>query len=135
MGCVLGPQLGSGRIDRCYIHGDNTSNVRRGVVGTLALAAYTPGYVFTNNVLEGELGGNAYPPNTFNPPGWSTVAFVNYSNGNGGDYRLCRGAGIPAPPAPVQAPAQMLELIPLQFRPRLRSRLTAGHLTWVRGSV
>jgi hypothetical protein len=37
-----------------------------------------------------------YPSSFSCPASASAVGFVNYNNGNGGDYRLCTGAGAPS---------------------------------------
>ncbi|MBL8031704.1 MAG: SBBP repeat-containing protein, partial [Candidatus Doudnabacteria bacterium] len=50
-----------------------------------------PGGVFQKNVFVGS--GSGYPINNFYPTSASAVGFVNYNNGNGGDYRL--GASSP----------------------------------------
>ena len=38
------------------------------------------------------------------PSDGSAVGFVNYQNGNGGDYRLCRGPGNPAASCTAASP-------------------------------
>jgi len=55
--------------------------------GSVALNAYAPGYVFTNNVIEAN-PGVSYPAGQFFPADWLTVQFVNFNGGNGGDYHL-----------------------------------------------
>jgi putative Ig domain-containing protein len=61
------------------------------------LTQYFPGYVFLNNIIEGSWGGGSLPGGTFDPLNWSDLQFVNFNNGNGGDYRLCTGVGTPDP--------------------------------------
>lgn len=50
---------------------------------------------FIKNVIIG--AGSGWPSGNFYPKNTSAVGFVNYNGGKGGDYRLCRGKGIPAP--------------------------------------
>jgi hypothetical protein len=54
-------------------------------------------YIFDHNVIQGG-GSHPYPAGNFFPVDWATVGFVNYDNGNGGDYHLSgqspyKGAG------------------------------------------
>ena len=51
------------------------------------------GYTVSDNIIVG--GTNTWPPNQSFPT-LSQVGFVNYNNGNGGDYRLCAGVDDPA---------------------------------------
>ena len=60
------------------IKGDGTGE------GTLALEAFTPGYVFNRNVIVGA-PANLYPAGNFYPANVSDVQFVDFAAGN---YRL-----------------------------------------------
>jgi len=57
--------------------------------GNASLAHFFPGIEFTKNILQGGSSSNYsnYPGNYF-PAAMSNVGFVNYNNGNGGDYHL-----------------------------------------------
>jgi hypothetical protein len=44
---------------------------------------------FTNNVIVGAQG--PWPSHNSSPGRYSDVGFVNFNNGNGGDYHLCQG--------------------------------------------
>lgn len=48
---------------------------------------------FTNNMIVG--ASNAWPSHNSFPNRYSDVGFVNFNNGNGGDYHLCRGSRQP----------------------------------------
>ena len=58
--------------------------------GTLAINQYLPGSVVTGNLLAAAPAGglSSYPPGNAFPPSWAAVQFVNFNNGNGGDYHL-----------------------------------------------
>jgi hypothetical protein len=60
-----------------------------------ALNAFLSNYTLTGNVVVAGSSGS-YPggQNGF-PAAYANVGFVNYNGGNGGDYRLCTGAGTP----------------------------------------
>jgi hypothetical protein len=49
---------------------------------------------FSHNVVVGALQG--WPSGNFFPGSFSDVGFVNFNNGNGGDYHLCKGPKQPA---------------------------------------
>ncbi len=49
---------------------------------------------FTHNAVVGAVGG--WPKENFFPGGFSDVGFVNFNNGNGGDYSLCKAPKQPA---------------------------------------
>ena len=49
---------------------------------------------FTHNVVVGSTG--AWPKENFFPGNFSDVGFVNFKNGNGGDYHLCTAPKQPA---------------------------------------
>ena len=51
---------------------------------------------FAKNAIIGGDGG--WPKDNFYPKNASAVGFVDYRDGKGGDYRLCRGKDEPAPP-------------------------------------
>jgi hypothetical protein len=55
-----------------------------GALGILN-ACYSP-YIFTDNAVVGAIG--TWPPGTYAPATASAVQFVNYNNGNGGNYQL-----------------------------------------------
>jgi hypothetical protein len=59
---------------------------------------------FTNNVIVGARG--AWPAHNATPGQFADVGFVNFNNGNGGDYRLCRG---PRQPDPCQRASKYLK--------------------------
>ena len=69
--------------------GDGTAD------GNQTLSTYFPGIVFLRNCAVGNSTGAAnfssYPGNYF-PPAWSSVQFVNYKGGLGGDYHLLPGS-------------------------------------------
>jgi len=67
-----------------------------GLYGPAVLTNCAPGYTFAGNSLIGATGKLAGIPSNYFPSDGSAVGFVNYQNGNGGDYRLCRGPGDPA---------------------------------------
>jgi len=62
-------------------------------------------YVFNHLAL---LDSAAVPGVFLSSPIWqpasTTVGFVNYNSGNGGDYRLCTGLGTPATGCPAASP-------------------------------
>jgi len=58
-------------------------------------------YVVSDNIIVG--GSNTWPPDQ-SLPTLSQVGFVNYNDGNGGDYQLCAGVDIPASTCPVASP-------------------------------
>ncbi|HKR85047.1 MAG TPA: putative Ig domain-containing protein [Terriglobales bacterium] len=66
-----------------------------GQLGMNVLSSCAPGYVWSNNVVLGSTSSLVSP---------SAVGFVNYKNGNGGDYRLCQGPGIPASTCTAASP-------------------------------
>ena len=45
-------------------------------------------YSFTNNVIPVFKGLGSWPAGNSTPTTWAAVGFVNYNNGNGGDYHL-----------------------------------------------
>jgi hypothetical protein len=49
---------------------------------------------FTHNAMMSRLGG--WPSGNFFPENPAAIGFVNYNNGKGGDYRLCKGKDEPA---------------------------------------
>src|SRR5581483_2985418 len=49
---------------------------------------------FAKNAIVG--GGGGWPKDNFYPKNPGAVGFVDYRDGKGGDYRLCRGKGEPA---------------------------------------
>jgi len=49
---------------------------------------------FTHNAIVGARGN--WPPHNFFPGNFTDVGFVNFNNGNGGNYTLCRVAKDPA---------------------------------------
>jgi Putative Ig domain/IPT/TIG domain len=55
-------------------------------VGMSTLDHYFPGFVFQKNAIENIQSSGAsqsnYPPNTFFPPDWATVQFVDFASGN-----------------------------------------------------
>jgi hypothetical protein len=59
--------------------------------GDQTLQTYAPGVVFTDNGIVGNPAGAAdfvdFPGNFF-PASWTVVQFVNYNDGQGGDYHL-----------------------------------------------
>jgi hypothetical protein len=60
-------------------------------VPLLTLAACFNGYGFNHNALIGTSGNyptSTWPTGNFFPASTAAVQFVNYNNGNGGDYRL-----------------------------------------------
>jgi hypothetical protein len=60
-------------------------------VPLLTLAACFNGYGFNHNALIGTSGNyptSSWPTGNFFPASTAAVQFVNYNNGNGGDYRL-----------------------------------------------
>ena len=67
-----------------------------GLYGPAVLQNCAPGYTFAGNALIGATGKLAVIPSNYFPSDGSALGFVNYQNGNGGDYRLCRGPGDPA---------------------------------------
>ncbi len=67
----------------------------KGALGTNVLNSCTMGFVFAGNAIIGG-AANGIPGNNWLPPDSSSVNFVNYNNGNGGDYRLCQGPGNPS---------------------------------------
>ena len=63
------------------------------------LNACTTSWIFTNNaIVSGLKSGWNWPTGQFFPAAYSSVGFVNYNGGIGGDYRLCTGVGTPAAP-------------------------------------
>ena len=66
-----------------------------GQLGMNVLSSCAPGYVWSSNALLGSTSSLVSP---------SAVGFVNYKNGNGGDYRLCKGPGIPASTCTAASP-------------------------------
>jgi hypothetical protein len=56
---------------------------------------------FTHNVIVGTAG--AWPKENFFPSSFSDVGFVNFKNGNGGDYHLCKA---PKQPASCKGPSK-----------------------------
>jgi hypothetical protein len=82
-----------------------TNNIARHLAGVggdskpgpdAALAAYFPEAIFTRNVLAGG-SSQGYPRGNFFPSEMEDVRFVDFRDGNGGDYRLCRGKQDPRP--------------------------------------
>ncbi len=59
------------------------------------------GMVDTNNrgqtTFNTIYGNAACPPNKSRLASWADVKFVNFNNGENGDYRLCTGPGVPHP--------------------------------------
>lgn len=57
------------------------------------------GLVDTNNrgqsAFNSLYGNSACPPNKSRVGTWADVKFVNFNNGENGDYRLCTGPGVP----------------------------------------
>ena len=73
-----------------------------GLYGTVALNTCAPGYTFAGNVIVGgksNITAGAAVPSTA-----SAVGFANFNNGNGGDYRLCQGAGNPVSTCTAASP-------------------------------
>ncbi len=77
----------------------------KGRNGSEVLEACAPGFVFVNNAIIGS--SDFYPKSNSNarkdkpkinlyPNDWKAVRFVDFQDGSGGDYRLCRAAGEPA---------------------------------------
>ncbi len=68
------------------------------LLGHAVLTNCAPGYAFAGNVLIGATAtaNLAAMSSNYFPSDGSGVGFVNYQDGNGGDYRLCRGPGDPA---------------------------------------
>jgi hypothetical protein len=73
-----------------------------GIYGTVVLTTCAPGYNFAGNVIVG--GTSAITAGALKPSSASTVSFVNFNNGNGGDYRLCQGAGNPVSTCTAASP-------------------------------
>jgi hypothetical protein len=70
--------------------------------GTAALNTCAPGYTFAGNVIVG--GKSNLPGGVLEPATASAVGFANFNNGNGGDYRLCQGAGNPVSTCTAASP-------------------------------
>jgi hypothetical protein len=78
-----------------FVFQDNiVPNARYGVLGNRG--QYKPvldatfgvnTYIFDHNVIQGG-GSHPYPPGNFFPIDWASVRFVDFNNGNGGDYHL-----------------------------------------------
>ena len=66
-----------------------------GLLGINVLSNCAPGYVWSTNVILGSTSSLVNP---------SAVGFANYNNGNGGDYRLCQGPGVPASTCTAASP-------------------------------
>jgi hypothetical protein len=66
--------------------------------GTPSIQAWLSGPPAGSVARDVLIGGNCskYPSSFSCPATASVVGFVNYNNGNGGDYRLCTGAGAPS---------------------------------------
>ena len=64
-----------------------------GLLGTSVLSTCAPGYVWSGNVIIGS--GQVTT---------TSVGFVNYNGGNGGDYRLCQGPGNPVSTCTAASP-------------------------------
>ena len=73
------------------------------LLGPAVLTNCAPGNTFAGNALIGP-SQLAVMPNNYFPSDGSAVGFVNYQNGNGGDYRLCRGPGNPASSCTAASP-------------------------------
>ncbi len=52
-----------------------------------ALSTYLPGAIVSGNLFETATPDAGAPGNTF-PPTWTSIQFVNFNNGNGGNYLL-----------------------------------------------
>ncbi|HZP64100.1 MAG TPA: hypothetical protein VFB28_11845 [Terriglobales bacterium] len=64
---------------------------------TLINGCWRPNSFDYHVLVRGGTAGGTWPGNhNFLPPNFSSVGFVKYNNGVGGDYRLCSGAGTPA---------------------------------------
>jgi hypothetical protein len=70
--------------------------------GTAVLNTCAAGYTFGGNVIIG--GKSNITAGALEPSSASTVGFANYSNGNGGDYRLCQGPGNPVASCTAASP-------------------------------
>ena len=70
--------------------------------GTAVLNTCAPGYTFAGNVIIG--GKSNITAGAIEPSSVSTVGFANFNNGNGGDYRLCQGAGNPVSACTAASP-------------------------------
>lgn len=66
-----------------------------GLLGMTVLSTCAPGYQWGGNVMMGTNSGQVSP---------SSVGFVNYNGGNGGDYRLCQGPGDPVASCTAASP-------------------------------
>jgi hypothetical protein len=58
-------------------------------------ACFVP-YSFGKDVLIGSIATSQWPSGVLVAPTPADVGFVRYAGAVGGDYRLCRGAGVPA---------------------------------------
>lgn len=56
--------------------------------GNSTISSFFPGSTFSKNVFPDQYAGSGYPANNFYPLALTDVGFVNYNNGNGGDYHL-----------------------------------------------
>lgn len=75
-----------------------------GLYGPAVLTNCAPGHTSAGNALIGATGKLAAIPGNYFPADGSAVGFVNYQSGKGGDYRLCRGFGDPAPSCTEASP-------------------------------
>jgi hypothetical protein len=82
--------ISSAGMDGFYSTGGGSENC---VVGEKTLAdaisaCWTDGSMFGGNVIVGYGGKSVWPEGNLFAPNWAGVGFVNYNNGNGGDYTL-----------------------------------------------
>jgi hypothetical protein len=59
--------------------------------GTSTLATCAPGAAFTGNLIVGG-SSSSFPSGNSFPNSWTTVQFVNFNNGDGGNYQLAAGS-------------------------------------------
>jgi hypothetical protein len=76
--------------------GGGPTNCAAGDVPLTTFDACFAPYSFAKDVLVGAATPSQWPAGTLFAASPADVDFVNYANAVGGDYRLCRGAGVPA---------------------------------------
>jgi hypothetical protein len=85
-----------------------------GLIGTAALEKWTPGYVFTGNVLANPYGGNVYPAGNEYPPSLTVAPDYRTSyTGKGADIDqlLAAQSGAASPP-PIDPPPPPIDPVP-----------------------
>lgn len=79
------------------LYGQGCSQILPGLQG----ARYFSNWGFVNTASQGDNWWNFYYSSCPDPKSklatWADVKFVNYNDGDNGDYRLCTGAGTPSP--------------------------------------